>query len=430
MLMDWVCRSKTYRKNFLARWLYTGALVFAIAGLWLSLPPLVSADSASHASPENAESIATASVMLAENTASIGQTSGTFIDQLRELYTGDPAGWPAVVVDEAVAGEVVELGLLPEVAFPGDNPWTQAKEDLGRQLFFDPRLSATNQMACASCHDPDLGWADGRTVSFGRERLVLARNAPTAMNTGHEKILFWDGRADSLEDLTLKVIENADEMHGVGDEVAVKLNAVPEYRQQVQDIFGEDQVTIDTVTQSVATFVRTVNGGRSAFDRFLKGRPDALSDSALRGLHLFRTEALCMNCHHGPTFSDHKLHNTGLSLYGRPDQDLGQYLITKDPEDVGKFKTPPLRHVSRTGPYMHHGLFESLLVTVRAYNGGMPEIRRRRGMEDDPLFPVKSPLLHELDLSDQDLEDLVAFLESLEEPHRRVAPPELPPFRD
>ena len=352
------------------------------------------------------------------------------LEQLREAYSRPPVEWPAVVVDEAVADEVVELGLLPEVPYPAENPWSQAKEDLGRQLFYDPRLSSTNQMACASCHDPDLGWADGRTVSFGRRRLELERNAPTAMNAGHQQRLFWDGRADSLEDLTLKVIENVDEMHGVGDAVAGKINAVPEYRRQVKEVFGHEEVTIEAVTESVATFVRSINGGSSDFDRFLKGRPEALSDAALRGLHLFRTQAKCMNCHHGPTLSDHRLHNTGLSLYGRPDQDLGQYLITQDPADVGKFKTPTLRHVSRTGPYMHHGLFESLIVTVRAYNGGMPEIRRRRGMEDDPLFPEKSPLLHELNLSPPQLDDLVAFLEALEEPHRRVVPPELPPFAE
>ncbi|MEM7624287.1 MAG: cytochrome c peroxidase [Planctomycetota bacterium] len=349
-------------------------------------------------------------------------------DALRAAYARPAAEWPAMIVDEGV--EARELGLLPDVVFPDDNPYTKEKAELGKQLFYDPRLSASNQMACASCHDPDLGWADGRTVSFGTQRLELARNAPTILNSGHQEILFWDGRADSLEDLTLKVIENADEMHGVGEDVAAKINDVPEYRAAFKEVFGEDEVTIDALTKAVATFVRTVNGGRSAFDRFLKGNPDALSDSAVRGLHLFRTAAKCMNCHHGPTLSDHKLHNTGLSLHGRPDEDLGLYRITQNPEDVGKFKTPPLRHASRTGPYMHHGLFESLIVTVRAYNIGMPTPRRRANQQDDPLFPEKSPLLHRLDLDDQQLEDLVAFIESLEEPHRRIKPPELPPFAE
>lgn len=349
-------------------------------------------------------------------------------DALRAAYSRPAAEWPAMVVDEGV--DAAELGRLPPMPFPDDNPYTKAKAELGKQLFYDPRLSATNQMACASCHDPDLGWADGRTVSFGRGRLELPRNAPTALNAGHFERLFWDGRATSLEDLTLKVIENADEMHGVGKDVAEKINAVPEYRQQFKEVFGEDEVTIDRLTQAVATFVRTLEGGRSDFDRFLKGNPGALSDAAVRGLHLFRTRANCMNCHHGPMLSDGLLHNTGLSLYGRPDQDLGAYLVTKDPSDVGKFKTPTLRHVSRTGPYMHHGLFESLLVTARAYNGGMPTPRRKADQQVDPLFPKKSHLLHELGLTETQLEDLVAFMEALEEPHRRIKPPQLPPFAE
>lgn len=347
---------------------------------------------------------------------------------LREAYAKPPAEWPAMIVDEGV--EAAELGLLPDVEFPDDNPYSKEKAELGRQLFYDPRLSASGEMACASCHDPDLGWADGRTVSFGRQRLELQRNAPTAMNAGHMDILFWDGRADSLEDLTLKVIENEKEMHGVGDEVALIINEVPEYRAQVKDVFGEDEVTIDAITKAVATFVRTINGGHSDFDRFLKGRPDALSDSALRGLHLFRTKAMCMNCHSGPTLSDNLLHATGLSLYGTPREDLGAYHITGDPKNSGEFKTPALRHVSRTGPYMHHGLFESLLVTVRAYNGGMIEPRAKKDRPNDPLLPKNSPLLHELNLTDAELHDLVAFLESLEEPHRRVLPPTLPPFAE
>lgn len=348
---------------------------------------------------------------------------------LRVAYSQPAAEWPVMIVDEGV--EAAELGLLPDAVYPDDNPYTKEKAELGKQLFYDPRLSASNQMACASCHDPDLGWADGRTVSFGQKRLELARNAPTILNSAHQKILFWDGRADSLEDLTLKVIENADEMHGVGEDVAKKINAIPEYQAAFKEIFGDDDVTIDALTQAVATFVRTINGGRSDFDRFLRGNPNALSDAAVRGLHLFRTAANCMNCHSGPTFSDHKLHNTGLHLYGRSDQDLGLYRLTQNPEDVGKFKTPTLRHASRTGPYMHHGLFESLIVTMRAYNGGMITPRRKASQQDDPLFPDEnSHLLHKLNLEEEQLEDLVAFIESLEEPHRRIKPPELPPFAE
>lgn len=376
-----------------------------------------------------AATLTTATLLRAEaDPSDTGSSATPDAAELRRAYAQPAAEWPPVVVDPGV--EPVELGLLPEVTHPDDNPHREAKADFGRQLFFDPRLSVSDQRACASCHDPDLGWADGRTVSFGRNRLELPRNSPTIMNAGHQERLFWDARASSLEDLVLKVVENRDEMHGVAEEVAKKIDAVPEYRAQARAVFGVEHVGVDEVTGAIACFVRTVNGGRSAFDRFLRGREHALSDAAVRGLHLFRTAAKCMNCHHGPTLSDGKLHATGLSLYGTANQDLGAYAATGDPADSGKFRTPPLRHISRTAPYMHHGLFAGLDNVVMAYNGGMPTPRAKKGRPDDPPFPEKSPLVHPLDLSDEQLDDLVAFLESLEEPHRRIEPPALPAFMD
>ncbi|BAM03498.1 cytochrome-c peroxidase [Phycisphaera mikurensis] len=341
---------------------------------------------------------------------------------LRAIYSQPPAAWPAATVDEGV--EPRELGLLPEL------PEADEKlVGLGEMLFFDPRLSTTGQMACASCHDPDLGWADGRTTSFGFRRTQLPRNAPTIQNSGHLHPLFWDGRAGSLEELTLEVIEHPDEMRGTGTAVVERLSAVPAYAEAFAEIPGEPGVTIEKVTSAVAAFCRSVNGGKSRFDAFLRGRETALTDAELRGLHLYRTEARCMNCHDGPEMSDGKLHVTGLSLSGTPREDLGAYAVTGRPEDSGAFRTPTLRNIAKTGPYMHHGLFESLPVTLRAYNGGMPTQRDRINDPADPV-PVKSPLLHELGLDDAQLGDLEAFLRSTTEPHRLVLPPDLPPHAD
>lgn len=346
------------------------------------------------------------------------------VDPLRLAYQLPPEQWPAATIDEGV--EVVELGLLPAVSHPEDNPDSEAKRELGELLFFDPRLSGSAQMACASCHDPDLGWADGRTVSFGHSRKTLQRNSPTIRNTGHVTPLFWDGRAPDLEDQAIQVIENVDEFRSDAQIVAERLNAVPAYREKFAEVFGDEQIDIDRVAKAIACFVRSVNSERSRFDLFMKGRYSALTDQEIRGLHLFRTKGRCLNCHHGPNFTDNKLHNTGLSLYGRRFEDLGQYNVTKNPEDVGKFKTPTLRDIENTSPYMHHGLFHDLDVTIMAYNGANPEPKQREDQMDDPLYPTKSPLIVKLGLTRDEVADLKAFLLTLTEPHRQRRAPELP----
>jgi cytochrome c peroxidase len=344
---------------------------------------------------------------------------------LRAIYTQPPERWPAMVVDEGV--EAKEIGVLPEVVHPEGNEPTRARVALGEQLFFDPRLSTSNQLACASCHDPDLGWADGRTVSFGHERTQLKRNAPTALYAGHWETFFWDGRAESAEQLVEDVITNQDELRSNREEIEAKFNAIPEYVAAFREAYGVERIEWEDLKKAVALFMRTLPEGNTPFDSFMQGKHHNLSDQQVLGLHLFRTKARCMNCHSGPLFSDNKFHNTGLTLYGTPLSDLGRYRVTDDPADVGKFKTPTLRNIANTRPYMHHGLFESLEVTVRAYNGGMPEMRPRRGMEDDPLFPTKSPLVHELGLTDDEIDAVVVFLESLSERHRVRRAPELPP---
>jgi cytochrome c peroxidase len=181
-------------------------------------------------------------------------------------------------------------------------------------------------------------------------------------------------------------------------------------------------VTEDRIARAVACFERTLTGGRSRFDAFLGGKADALSDAEVRGLHLFRTDARCLHCHNGPALTDGGFHDIGLSYYGRLYEDLGRFAVTKAAPDVGRFKTPSLRNVGRTGPYMHNGLFE-LGGVLSAYNAGMPTLRRGEKHADDPYFPTKSPFLKPLGLNKQDLADLEAFLRALDEPPRRVRPP-------
>jgi cytochrome c peroxidase len=343
---------------------------------------------------------------------------------LRGQYSRPSVEWPKPKIDEGV--EFVELGLLarkPE--FPADNAHSKEKEELGKMLFFDPRVSGSGSIACASCHEAELGWSDGRAVSFGHERSALARNSPTLNNVGYRKSFFWDGRAKTLEEQALEPIAAAKEMNARPEVTLARLAERPEYRRRFKDVFGDEKITLARVAQAIATFERTIVSRPSAFDKFLRGDADALSDAAVRGLHLFRTDARCANCHMGPLLTDEKFHDLGLSYYGRKLHDLGRYEITKDPTDVGKFRTPSLRNVTRHGPYMHSGLFD-LDGVLRMYNAGMATLRRKEHQKEDPLFPTKSPLLRPLALNNHDLADLRAFLESLEELRLRLRPPELP----
>ena len=343
-----------------------------------------------------------------------------FAAELRAAYAKPSAQWPAAHVDPDV--KFVELGLVPAPVHPATNPYSKEKAELGKLLFFDPRLSGSGQIACASCHDPDLAWADGRTTSFGHSRTSLKRNAPSILNISHVPHLFWDGRASSLEEQAAAVVLNQDEMRNDAATVAARLARIPAYPALFKAAFGDEATTLERVAMAIATFERTLVTRPNKFDQFLKGKTDALSDSAVRGLHLYRTDARCMNCHLGPTFSDHLFHNDNLTYYGRKFEDLGRYNVTKQAGDVGRFKTPSLRNISRTGPYMHNGLFPHLDGTLRAYNAGMGVIRRKPEQKDDPLFPTKSPHLRSLSLNEHDIADLRTFLESLAEVPLRVRP--------
>ena len=346
------------------------------------------------------------------------------MDDLRALYSRPADEWPAAHWDDLVKNRA-ELGLVPEVRHPEDNPYSREKAELGRMLFWDGRLSGSLGVACVSCHHPDLGWSDGKALSQGHRLRSGTRNAPTVMGVAFVQDLMHDGRAGSLESQVLLPLANENELHAGFDRVEERLNAIPEYRERFRQVFGVEQISIDEISKALACFQRTIVPGRSRFDTFLKGRHDALSDQEIRGLHLFRTTARCINCHSGPLMSDGKFHNIGLSFYGRKFEDLGRYEVTKDPGDVGAFRTPTLRNISRTGPYMHNGLFD-LEGVINLYNAGGVRPAPREEHLRDPLFPTTSGLLLELNLSKQDKADLIAFLNALEEPRLRIRPPELP----
>lgn len=344
-------------------------------------------------------------------------------ENLRDLYAGPPESWPAPHLDEGVPHR--ELGTLPDISYPEDNPYSREAEQLGKMLFFDPRLSVSRQIACASCHDPELGWADGRRVAFGHNRRQGLRNAMSILNTAYFDELFWDGRVESLEMQSLFPLQDHVEMNMDLETAVARLNSIPEYTRLFKKAYRADSIELQHLQKALATFERGVVSRKSKFDRFVEGDKRALDDQELLGLHLFRTKARCMNCHNGPLFSDNQYHNNGQSMFGRPGEDLGRYLVTGDTADVGKFRTPSLRDVVYTGPWLHNGNIFELAEMIDMYERGMPQIIPRK-MEGHPLYPQKSPLLKPLELNKEEKQALLAFLQAISTRPLRVRMPELP----
>ncbi|HRX73223.1 MAG TPA: cytochrome c peroxidase [Hyphomonas sp.] len=325
---------------------------------------------------------------------------------LREAYAGPVGSWPAVETTDNTPFEEMAPFARPE-RDPDD-----AMAALGQALFFDPILSASGQIACASCHHPDMAFTDGIRSSVGHDRTQGRRNAPTLLDKADQPLFMWDGAAMSLEHQALMPISNPIEMADTQTATVARVNADADYLQQFEEATGRSGVAMDDITAALAAYERTLTR-RTKFDRFMEGEREVFTDQEIFGLHLFRTKARCMTCHSGPRLTDDEFHNIGLTYYGRIYEDLGRYALTESPEDVGSFKTPSLRHAPRTGPYMHNGLFPSLRGIVNLYDAGGARPRPREEMEDDPLFPETSPLLPKLNLTPDEKDALVAYLETL-----------------
>jgi cytochrome c peroxidase len=345
------------------------------------------------------------------------------VDYLREVYSGPSDQWPKPTIDDGIDWK--EIAALP------DNPYRNVDSlkpiiELGKVLFFDPRLSASNQISCGSCHDPELGWSNGRSNAIGHDHQLGSRNAMGLANSWANTSFFWDGRAKSLEEQALMPIEDPIEMHGNLDEITEKIASIKGYAQLFETAYDSDEVTTERIAQSLAYFQRSITSRKSDFDYFLGGKTEAMTDEAILGMHLFRTKARCMNCHNGPFFTDRKFHNLGLHYYGRKYEDRGRYVITENPEDMGAFKTPSLRDVMFTGPWMHNGFFGDIEGVINMYDNGMARPKPRPGLEDDPLFPTTSPILKKLNLTEEEKQHLIAFLESISATPFRMGRPELP----
>lgn len=330
---------------------------------------------------------------------------------LQKQYAQPIKSWPAPTIDLGVTWQ--ELAPLPQfIPAPKKNPFTEAKRDLGEQLFFDPQLSRSGQISCASCHKPDLAFADGLRVSTGHQGKEGRRNSPSIVMSGLLEPLFWDGRKATLEEQSLAPIEDPVEMAFSLSELEQRLIKKPVYISAFAQVF-DDKPTAHRVAQALASYQRSLLPRDTAFEQFMLGDSQALTDQQLWGLHLFRTKGRCLNCHQGTALSDEQFHNLGLTYYGRKYEDLGRYEVTGQTEDVGAFRTPSLRLVSQTGPWMHNGLFSNLEGILNMYNAGMASVRPNIQQQSDPLFPKKSQLLKPLALTKPELAALKAFLESL-----------------
>jgi cytochrome c peroxidase len=298
---------------------------------------------------------------------------------------------------------------LPPLPIPANNPETVEAIALGRKLFYDVHLSGNNTMSCASCHNPSVGFSDPRRVSTGANGKFGTRNALSILNAAYSPMQFWDGRAPSLEEQAGGPMANPIEMNQPHAVSVAKLNGMPSYRKEFEMAYGPGPITIDKIKMALASFERTLLSGDSPFDRYeYGGDKTAMSPAAIRGLALFTDtkRANCVTCHTiGPKyalFTDGKFHNIGVAVDNNGNLiDLGRFEVTKLDADKGKFRTPTLRNIAKTAPYMHDGSEKTLGDVVDFYIGG--------GNSN----PYLDPQIHSFELSGSEKADLIAFLRSL-----------------
>lgn len=314
----------------------------------------------------------------------------------------------------AIGGSVTAFAAVPlgtpsvdDIEYPDDEPHTELEVELGKKLYFDTRLSLNKRQSCATCHNPDLGFGDGLAKGIGTMGEAIPRNTPHIYNLAWNSIFFWDGRSGTLEEQALGPIEAPGEMNLSLDEAVSRLKSVPYYAKTFDKVYG-DGVTSENIGRAIAAFERTVITDNSPFDKYLKGDKAAMSPAAVRGLALFEGKANCTKCHDGVNFTDQSFHNIGVK-----GEDMGREKIAGDESLAKAFKTPGLRNVAFTAPYMHDGSEPSLEAVVRFYNRG--------GDVKEGI----SELIVPLNLNDEEVMDLVAFMGALSDPVE-IERPDLP----
>ena len=336
------------------------------------------------------------------------------------------------------------LAALGPPPIPADNPMSDAKVELGKLLFFDPILSGNYAMPCSACHLPVAGWAVQDRISFGYPGTTHWRNSQTIVNSAYYSKLFWAGSSKSLEGQARSAARGGVAGNGEDDMMEARLAFVPKYRELFAEVFGDDWPNIRHAYKAIAAFERTIVQTDTPFDNYMRGEDNALSKKQKRGLDLFAGKANCIACHTGPLLTDEQYYNLGVppyagwednelaqitfrfeifakgsneKLYRHVKDDPGLYFRSKDKQHKGKFRTPSLRYTKYTFPYMHNGMLETLRDVVVFYNNG--------GGKNE-FADTKSPLMQPLGLSDSEVDDLVAFLESLSGDEILIDEPDLP----
>ena len=299
-----------------------------------------------------------------------------------------------------------------EIPTAADNPASAERVELGRMLFFDPRLSGSNSVSCANCHNPGLGWTDGLARARSSTGRPLQRNTPTILNVAFASKLLWDGRADSLEEQALMPIASPEETDQSLVEMIGELKGIAGYQAYFERAFGEQGLNRTNVARALAAFQRTIVATESPFDRWRGGDDSALSESAARGFDVFREKGRCTKCHDGFNFTDNGFHNIGVRQPYGPD--LGRFVVLPLANMRGAFKTPTLRDIALTAPYMHNGIYATLEEVVEHYDrGGDVKVHL-----SEQIVP--------LNLTEGEKTDLVEFMRSLTGEPRPIVFPVLP----
>ncbi|MGB9625159.1 MAG: cytochrome-c peroxidase [Phycisphaerae bacterium] len=326
--------------------------------------------------------------------------------------TGQPTSRPAAPMARL---PIVPAG-LPPVPVPADNPMSVEKVELGKALYFEKRLSKDGTVSCATCHDPATAWTEHRATSEGIGNQLGGRNSPTVINAAYMPVLFWDGRAKSLEEQALGPIENPVEMGNKMEAVVVDLGRLPGYKERFKAVFGSDEITKERVAQAIAAFERTILSGDSPYDRHVAGDPTAMTEAQKRGLAIFTGKGTCDTCHTPPLFSNGRFYNAGVDA-AKPNPDEGRKKVTGEAADMGKFRVPPLREVANTYPYFHDGSAKTLEEAVALMAGG--------GRDNPNLSPVLKSV-RDARITEQEQKDLVEFLKALSGKYPVTEAPKLP----